>query len=72
MTHIDVRVISRKTTEIGKVLSAVVPSALLGKESRRLRGKEETDEQQSSPDHLKRYGDSPSTESTPSASIFNF
>lgn len=56
---IDVRVISRKTTEIGKVLSAVVPSALLGKESRRLRGKEETDEQQSSPDHLKRYGDSP-------------
>ena len=42
MTHIDVRVIDRKTTEIGKVLSAMFPSALLGKESGRLGGKEET------------------------------
>lgn len=42
-THIDVRVVDRKTTKTGEVLSAVVPSALLGKESRRLGGKEETD-----------------------------
>lgn len=40
---IDVRVVDRKTTKTGEVLSAVVPSALLGKESRRLGRKEETD-----------------------------
>lgn len=61
LVHLDVdlRVVDGHTSEVGEVLPALLPPALLGEESRRLGREDEADEKSGGPDHLEGDGDSP-------------